>query len=254
MVKRFNFGINWSNFSENSLNKKKFNDAVHSLNVLIGQDTIKGKSFLDIGCGSGIFSLAARVLKAKRVVGFDISKESIDTSNLNKKRLNIDGVTFFRKSILDNDYRSLGTFDIIYSWGVLHHTGKMWEAIKHSSELVRPKGHFVIAIYNRHWSSVIWKLIKFTYNQAPTWIKKMSIFFFFPVLYLGKLVTTMKNPLKKQRGMSFYYDVVDWIGGYPYEYASKKEIKNFVESRGLRLIKYIKSTVPTGCNEFVFEK
>ena len=52
--------------------------------------------------------------------------------------------------------------------------------------------------------------------------------------------------------MSFYYDVIDWIGGYPYEYASRSQVKKIIEAKGFELVKVTKPPAPTGCNEFVF--
>ncbi len=159
-MKRFDFGVNWKNFSEKSLDQSRFNTAIFSLDKLIGGKVIKGKSFLDIGCGSGIFSL----------------------------------VGFFRKSILDEDYNSLGEFDIVYSWGVLHHTGKMWKAIGNALELVNDNGYFVIAIYNKQRSSPLWRLIKYTYNWSPKVIKKLMILIFYWIIALAKFLLTGKNP------------------------------------------------------------
>lgn len=252
----FNFGANWQQFSQNSLDIAKFEDAFDSLGKLIGNQKIKGSSFLDIGCGSGIFAVAASLAGARKVVGIDISAESIAASVSNKKRFaEQSAIDFFHKSVLDDDILQLGRFDIVYSWGVLHHTGQMWRAIDIASQLVSPNSLFVIAIYNRHWSSKTWKMIKQFYNIAPVIIQRLMIWIFFVVIATAKLIVTRKNPFKKQkRGMSFYYDVIDWIGGYPYEYAGKDEVIDHLEKLGFKCIKFVEPVVPTGCNEFVFQK
>jgi len=252
----FNFGANWQRFSDSSLDNLKFEEALNSLDHLIGHEKIKGSSFLDIGCGSGIFAIAASLAGARKVVGIDISKESISASISNKKRFaDQNTIDFFHKSIFDNNISQLGQFDIVYSWGVLHHTGDMWRAIDIASQFVSPNSLFVIAIYNKHWSSKAWKVIKRLYNISPAIIQRLMIYIFFIIIATAKLIVTRKNPFKKQkRGMSFYYDVVDWVGGYPYEYADKDEVINYVEKLGFRCIKTVKPVVPTGCNEFVFNK
>lgn len=254
MGNNFDFGENWKEYSLKSLDNHRFKESIKSLKVLVGN--LKNKNFLDIGCGSGIFSLAAKKLGAKKVIGFDISQNSVDTAYLNKNKFyQNDKIDFFKQSIIDKNYLKFGKFDVVYSWGVLHHTGNMWEAINNSLELVNPKGIFIIAIYNKHWSSPIWKLIKLFYNISPKLIKKIMILIFYWFIAFAKYVFTGKNPFKKKkRGMNFYYDVIDWVGGYPYEYASKKEIKSYIEKRGFKLVKYNKAEVPTGCNEFVFER
>ena len=249
----FNFGENWETFSDESLDKIKFENALKSLKELIGLDNIKGKRFIDIGCGSGIFSISALRMGASEVVGIDISKESVTTSKSNSKRFDTKGkINFLHKSIFDKN--NLGIFDVVYSWGVLHHTGNMWKAIDNSLKLVNNGGLFVIAIYNKHWTSPIWSGVKKFYNISPKFIQTFMVFVFYFIIAFGKFLVTFKNPFVQRRGMSFYYDIVDWIGGYPYEYASKDEIKDYVEQRGFKLIKFVKTPVPTGCNEFVFRK
>lgn len=250
----FNFGENWRKFSEDSLDGCKLEIAVDSLQQLIGQEKIKGSTFLDIGCGSGIFAIAASMLGAKKVIGIDISKESVATSINNKKRFAPqNNINFFHKSIFDDDISHLGKFDIVYSWGVLHHTGDMYKAIDIASQFVAPGSLFTIAVYNRHWSSRAWKIIKWFYNVTPKVIQRLMVWCFYFIIVLAKLIVTRKNPFKKKkRGMSFYHDVIDWVGGYPYEYASKDEIINYLEKKGFKCSKFVKPVVPTGCNEFVF--
>ncbi len=252
----FNFGANWQRFSQNSLDSAKFEDAFNSLDILIGHEKIKGSSFLDIGCGSGIFAIAASLAGARKVIGIDISKESIAASISNKERFaGQSAMDFFHKSVFDDDILQLGQFDIVYSWGVLHHTGNMWRSIDVASQLVSPNSLFVIAIYNRHWSCKFWRTVKRLYNIVPAIIQRLMIWIFFIVIAAAKLIVTRKNPFKKQkRGMSFYYDVIDWLGGYPYEYAGKDEVIHYVEKLGFTCIKSVKPAVPTGCNEFVFLK
>ncbi len=251
----FNFGKNWQRFSETSLDNRKFERALSSLEQLIGPEKIKNSTFLDIGCGSGIFAIAASLAGAKKVVGIDISRESIEASINNKKKFaNQSAVDFFHKSIFDDDIPQMGKLDIVYSWGVLHHTGKMWKAIDIASKLVAPHSLFVIAIYNKHWSSGTWKLVKRFYNAMPKFIQWLMVWIFYIIIAAAKLVVTRKNPFKKRRGMSFYYDVIDWLGGWPYEYAGREEIINHLEKKGFKCVKFVKPPVPTGCNEFVFLK
>lgn len=251
----FNFGENWQRFSENSLDNRKFEMALGSLDQLIGREKIKGSTFLDIGCGSGIFAIVASLAGAKKVIGIDISKESIAASVNNKKKFaDQSAIDFFHKSVFDDDMSQLGKFDIVYSWGVLHHTGNMWKAIDLASKLAAPHSLFVIAIYNKHWSSGMWKMVKWFYNAMPKFVQRLMIWIYYPIIVMAKLIVTRKNPFKKRRGMSFYYDVIDWVGGYPYEYAAKEEVINHLEKAGFKCVKFVKPAVPTGCNEFVFLK
>ncbi len=252
----FNFGKNWRRFSENVMDNHRLEMASNSLKELIGQEKIKGSTFLDIGCGSGIFAIAASLAGAQKAIGIDISKESIEASISNKERFaSQNTIDFFHKSVFDDDILQMGKFDIVYSWGVLHHTSNMWKSIDIASKLVAPHSLFVIAIYNKHWSSGIWKVIKRFYNAVPKFIQLPMVWIFYFIIAAAKLIVTRKNPFKKKkRGMSFYYDVIDWVGGYPYEYATKEQMINHLKKTGFKCIKFVKAAVPTGCNEFVFLK
>lgn len=252
----FNFGENWLDYSLNKLDLSKVDQARLDLSSFLHTKSLENKTFLDIGCGSGLMSIAASQLGAKSVTGLDISDESIQASSLNaKKFVPKSRLTFKKMSIFDSEFNAIKAADVVYCWGVLHHTGEMWKAIDLTLSKVNKGGLFAIAIYNRHSTSIIWRYIKFLYNKSPNLVKKMFIYFFYWLIALAKFVVTGKNPFSKsRRGMNYYYDVVDWVGGYPYEFASPDEIKEFIEPRGFTQKYFIKSEVPTGCNEFVFQK
>lgn len=257
IISNFNFGRNWKLFSERVLNESRVDAAVLSLEKLFGKTQLANKSFLDIGCGSGVFSIAADRLGAQPVLGIDVNPLCVDVALDNKDRFapGTTAVEFVVGSVLDPEWMAtLGIFDIVYSWGVLHHTGNMWAAIANAANRVTSKGLLVIAIYNKHRSSILWRWIKWAYNKLPAFFRWGVIQLFVPVIYLAKYVVTGKNPLSKARGMDFYVDVVDWVGGFPYEYASIDTVIRYVETLGYKKLKVIPAEVPTGCNEFVFER
>ena len=156
---RFEFGKNWAKFLE-LLNEQRIAEAEASLRQMLECDDLKGKSFLDIGSGSGLFSLAARRLGA-RVHSFDYDPHSVAcTAELRRRYFPADEAwTVESGSALDAEYlRGLGQFDIVYSWGVLHHTGEMWRALDNAHLPVAPGGRLFIAIYNDTGSqSARWK-------------------------------------------------------------------------------------------------
>jgi SAM-dependent methyltransferase len=254
---RFAFGKNWDDFS-GRLQYEDYIAAKESLKRLVPD--LHSKTFLDVGCGSGLFSIAASALGAKKVLGFDFDKDSIAAS---QKLIEIisqwdsdvkkDTINFEAGSILDDNI-SVERYDVVYSWGVLHHTGDMYAAFERIKNLVVENGALVLAIYNKHFTSPVWKLIKYTYVKSPSFIKKILIFLVMLIKFPIVLIVTRRNPFKKRRGMHFYTDIVDWVGGYPYEYASTGEVTDFFESRGFKLKKLNKTKGFTGCNEFVFEK
>ncbi|MGB8510330.1 MAG: class I SAM-dependent methyltransferase, partial [Pyrinomonadaceae bacterium] len=166
---RFEFGNNWSRFLS-LLNDDRIVEAEESLRVMLGVEDLAGKSFLDIGSGSGLFSLAARRLGA-RVHSFDYDPQSVACA-VELRRRYFPGDEDWKVeegSALDTAYlKSLGEFDVVYSWGVLHHTGQMWPALENAALPVAPGGKLFIAIYNDTGSQAArWKWIKRTYNNLP---------------------------------------------------------------------------------------
>ncbi|MFH1445138.1 MAG: class I SAM-dependent methyltransferase [Nanoarchaeota archaeon] len=235
----FSFGKNWQVFLK-SLNKERFDFAEKSLKEFMKIKNMKGKSFLDIGCGSGLFSYTAHKLGAKNVVSFDVDPFSVQCcKHMYKVANNPKNWIIHDGSILDDKFVSkLGKFDIVYSWGVLHHTGNMWEAIRKSAKLVERGGYYYIALYNKKGGvlgSNMWLIIKKMYNRSSN-LGKYLIEAFYMTAYLSAYTVKMKNPFshirdyyKTKRGMNFRTDVTDWLGGYPYEFATTEEIYHFMK-------------------------
>jgi len=130
----------------------------------------------------------------------------------------------------------------------------MYRAIELAGRLVKPGGQFVIAIYNKHLTSPVWHVVKRTYNRVPRFVQRLMYELFFWLIYVAKFAATGQNPARKARGMDFGYDVKDWIGGFPYEYASTAEITEYVTRQGFQVERVIPAQLGTGCNEFVFRK
>ncbi len=255
-MRSFDFGKNWQAFSADHVDERRIAVATRSLQDLLGREDLGGASVLDVGCGSGIFAIAAHRIGADHVLGVDINPRSINASEQNLARLTPDApVTFRLASALDRTAMDgLGMFDLVYAWGSLHHTGAMYTAITNTARLVTPGGTLVLAIYNRHITSPVWRSIKWFYNRVPWPVQRLMAIIFAGIIYLAKLAVTRRNPLEKERGMDFWYDVIDWVGGYPYEYATPTEIERFVARLGFTLRRLVPAQVPTGCNEFVFEQ
>lgn len=254
---QFDFGQNWKEFSEKSLSAKKVAQAAEHFSALMAEVPLDGKTFLDIGFGQGLSLLIAHRSGAV-VTGLDINPKCAEVVEKNKPLLGVtDEIETRVGSILDPvclESFAGRKFDVIHSWGVLHHTGAMYQAIDNACSLVADNGFFVLAIYNRHWSSLPWLFVKWLYCLSPGAIQKLFIALFYPLIVIAKFLVTGKNPFAMTRGMDFYYNVVDWVGGYPYEYASIDEMTKYLSGKGFTLVKAVPARVPTGCNEFVFKK
>jgi 2-polyprenyl-6-hydroxyphenyl methylase/3-demethylubiquinone-9 3-methyltransferase len=124
-------------------------------------------------------------------------------------------------------------------------------ALKYAAQRVEDGGLFMIAIYNRHWSSPAWRFIKWLYNRVGGSGRKVLIWIFTPIIFTAKFLVTLKNPLKMTRGMTFRHNIIDWVGGYPYEYASVAEMTRFLAGLGFAIRLVRPAAVPTGCNEYV---
>jgi len=265
---RFAFGENWTRFLA-VLDDKRIDEAVASLKDKLEIDSLEGKTFLDIGSGSGLFSLAARKLGA-RVHSFDFDPNSVAcTAELKKRYFPGDNNWIVQEgSALDHEFiSSLGQFDIVYSWGVLHHTGQMWKGLENAAIPVAPDGKLFVAIYNDTGTqSLRWRWIKKTYNQLPRLLRSpFAMLAIAPDEMKSAIRATIKlrpdqyirswtNYDQNNRGMSRWHDIIDWVGGYPYEVATPEEIFDFYRKRGFTLTKLKSGKVGLGCNEFVFQK
>lgn len=262
---RFGFGANWARFLT-LLTDQRIREAERSLAELLGENDLSGKTFLDVGCGSGLFSLAARNMGA-RVRSFDYDPESVACARELRQRFhrNSGEWTVEQGSILDEAYLgSLGESDIVYSWGVLHHTGEMWSALAHAAELVKPGGKLAIAIYNdQGWVSRAWTRIKRTYNRLPPRLRFLIVWPSFiriwgsvaavDVLKYGNPAHTWRSYVR-ERGMSPWPDLIDWVGGYPFEVATPDELFDFYRERGFSLSRLLTVRGGRGCNQLVFRR
>jgi len=261
---RFEFGRNWARFLE-GLTEERIQKAEESLQDMLGLKSLAGRTFVDIGSGSGLFSLAGRRLGA-RVHSLDYDPHSVACTEELRRRFFPDSADWIveQGSVLDADQmRRLGRFDIVYSWGVLHHTGHMWDALENVAPLVRDGGLLFIAIYNDQGkTSRRWLAVKRRYNRLSPGLRFMVLWPAFVKLWWRRLLkdALLGRPghswreYKRLRGMSAWADVVDWVGGYPFEVAKPEEIFDFYYQRGFDLVRMKTEGGDLGCNEFVFRK
>jgi 2-polyprenyl-6-hydroxyphenyl methylase/3-demethylubiquinone-9 3-methyltransferase len=264
---RFPFGQNWRRFLE-VVNQDRIAEAERSIREMLEVTSLEGRSFLDIGSGSGLFSLAAVQLGAARVHSFDFDPESVACTSEMKRRYAREARhwTIERASALDRRYLQqlgLDAWDVVYSWGVLHHTGNMWAAMDNVWPLVAPRGRLFLSIYNDQGApSRRWRAVKRLYTRGAVgrWLVCGSFIPYFAVRGALADIVRLKSPLtryreyKRMRGMSMSYDWIDWLGGYPFEVAKPEEVFDFFRGRGFELSRLTTRGASWGCNQFVFTR
>ncbi len=250
---RFAFGRNWSNFLR-KLSDEKITQAEDSLKRFLDVENLSGKRFLDVGCGSGLFSLAARNLGAE-VLSFDYDSLSVDCTKRLRERFypSDDLWQIDEASVLDKAF--LGShkpFDFIYSWGVLHHTGDLWQSIDNILGIAQNDSKIYIAIYNRQkYASRYWAFVKRSYVRYRI---SRPLFFLIHLVYPGlpSIMLRLLEKRKLERGMSPFTDLVDWLGGYPFETSTPDSVvKKFFEN-GFVLANLRSVGGRSGCNEYLF--
>lgn len=265
LASHYAFGENWSEFAR-SLGESAVERAVEGMERLVPRERMAGTSFIDIGCGSGLSSLAALRLGARSVAAYDLDPASVRTTRavLDKFAPNADWRAE-EVSVFDLSAERIGRFDIVHSWGVLHHTGAMWRAIERALDLVAPGGMLVLALYRKSPLCGFWRVEKRFYTHAGV-VGRGIARGLYQTLYLAGVLATGRNPAayvrdyEHNRGMAWRTDVEDWLGGYPYESVTPQELDAFLTPRGfVRESIYAKPARLGGlfgshCDEFVYRR
>jgi 2-polyprenyl-6-hydroxyphenyl methylase/3-demethylubiquinone-9 3-methyltransferase len=259
----FAFGKNWASYAR-LVTDSQVEQAITSLSRLVGSD-LKGKRFLDIGCGSGLHSLAALRLGAREVVALDIDPDSVATTGqLLTAYARGERWSTRELSVFDLQPQSTGSYDVVYSWGVLHHTGDLYRALRAAAALVAPGGRFVFALYARTSLCWFWKLEKRWYSRAApsAQARARSLYvglysILYPIKYRSSFSEFVAN-YSQRRGMDFHHDVHDWLGGWPYESISPAETDRLMRRLGMRQIRaFVRKRrtlglLGSGCDEYVY--
>jgi 2-polyprenyl-3-methyl-5-hydroxy-6-metoxy-1,4-benzoquinol methylase len=265
----FKFGENWSSYS-NLIDEDRIRSSVEGLQKLLGNGRVSGKRFLDIGCGSGLHSFAALLLGAKEIVATDLDADSVRTTEkVLAKHAAGKSCRVMQISVFDLPAQFLSNqlqpdFDVVYSWGVLHHTGAMGEAISKVAAMVKPGGLFAFALYRKTPYCGLWRAEKKWYAKTSLRQQEIARAIYVMLFRLGCFVTgrSFKKYVaeyKKMRGMEFLHDVHDWLGGYPYESISPPQVDRLLHELGFSLERrFVRSgltgVLGSGCDEYVYKK
>ena len=262
---RFEFGRNWQDYVDRHFTRERLDAARSKLLDFLKLPDLQGKVFLDIGCGSGLHSMAALQAGAAGVVSFDYDPRSVAaTQTLKDLAGSPDHWTVEQGSVLDVDFlRSLPRADIVYSWGVLHHTGQMWQAIENAASLVTGNSLFYIALYTSDLfidrTPGYWLDVKRRYNQSGYWGRLAWEVWYALRFDMVPQLVRLRNPLKKwleyrrqPRGMSYWTDLRDWLGGWPMEFAGVRETLAFCRDR-LQL-ECLNLATGEACSEYLFRR
>lgn len=258
----FAFGKNWASYAS-LIDEPQIEEAARGLLKLVPLEDFKNRSFLDIGCGSGLHALGAARLGVSRILAIDIDPDSVATSYAVLSHHNVKASWRVETtSVFDLDASRQGTFDVVYSWGVLHHTGSMWEAIGKVASMVAPNGVLAIALYRKTRTDAFWKWEKRLYSRMPRLLQGSIragyiAAFRCAMLATGRSFRKYVANYRSSRGMDFYHDVHDWLGGYPFETANALEVESELSKLGFRPERIFVRPIATGifgsgCDEFVY--
>jgi 2-polyprenyl-3-methyl-5-hydroxy-6-metoxy-1,4-benzoquinol methylase len=262
---KFAFGENWLRFLDH-VDEPRLDAARRALRDELRVDDLYGRSFLDAGAGSGLSSLAALQLDASAVLSFDSDPDCVACARLLKDRFapNQEHWSITADDLTDPSLGArIGRFDVVHCFGVLHHTGAMWRALDNLVATVAPGGLLYLSIYNSQGVvSDRWRKVKRLYNRLPRLVRPLYAAAVWAPFELRWAIDGLRHAPRaylrtwthRDRGMSKWHDIVDWVGGYPFEVARPEEVVDRCRHHDFELVHLKSVGDSSACNEFLFQR
>ena len=194
-------------------------------------DGLEGKTVLDGGCGSGMVSVAFATLGAD-VTGVDVTRQCVENGRKNAQRFGVE-CRFIQADLVTLSLDD--QFDIIYTWGVLHHTPDAEASFHSLATHLKEDGDIIIAVYLRTPLSGFWNSIRVFYQRSPSMLKtvtrKTTAALLAGVDMAKRLVGGRQRYM--MRGTSNEEIVNDWFGVPHRTFHSYDEVYKWFEDAGL---------------------
>jgi 2-polyprenyl-6-hydroxyphenyl methylase/3-demethylubiquinone-9 3-methyltransferase len=265
VTKRFAFGANWASYAAR-IGEQEISKAIVGLSRLAPDSMLRGRSFLDIGCGSGLHSVAAARLGVESILAIDVDPDSVATArSILQRHHPVVPFDVMQLDALELDAAKVGRFGVVYAWGVLHHTGDMWRALERAAAVVEPGGFLIFALYRRTRLDAIWTIEKRWYAQSSPRAQALARRVYVSARRLawamrGVSYQTYIENYSMSRGMDFDHDVHDWLGGYPYQTALPLEVDrrmrdlSFAPEQLFPAIPRLGGLLGSACDEYVYRQ
>jgi ubiquinone/menaquinone biosynthesis C-methylase UbiE len=192
---------------------------------------LKGKTILDMGCGSGRYTIALTKTGAEKVYGIDLGKESIRKAALIAEKSGIRNIEFDVGSVLDLPYED-NLFDFIYSNGVLHHTENLEQGINELYRTLKPGGESFLYLYAD--GGIFW----YSRKKMPRVMKKI------PQSYTMAILDLLGMPNNRFIFCDNWYVPIE-------RHISKDYLENYLKEVGFTLFKKIISGRATDLDSII---
>ncbi|MFQ6107920.1 MAG: class I SAM-dependent methyltransferase [Candidatus Aminicenantales bacterium] len=199
-------------------------------------EEVLNKSVLDAGCGTGVFSIIFARMGALSVVGIDISKRSLERAQRQADQLGLQNATFQKVNMLRLPFTD-ACFDIVWSWGSVHHTADPFGCLAELIRVLKPGGSLLVAVYRRTGLTFLHETLRKGLIRLPSkyWIP----FSRFLSLVAAPGISLFKKRDKSRKGEKLEQLLFDWFFVPIRHSYLPEEIKSFLVKRGLVIKKYL---------------